>query len=244
MSGHGSLSWLGLVKDRRWPTLHHKVIMFVLADYVDEHDSCFPSQVTIAAEAQCSERKVRDVLADLERTGIITRQARPQPTGRGRTSDRIILVWKAANDLPACRAGKSESETTNRHETTGPTGTLVPGKYPEEVPSFKTLAPPSVTPPVSSKKPQPRNLIFDALVQAWGVQPKTKAETGRIVAAMKQIKDAEPDHPDDGIAREILRRARRYRETWPNAECTPTALAANWSRFSLDNFRKLESVRG
>ena len=68
-----------------------KAVLMVLADYADQDWSCYPSQATIAEEAEVGVRTVRRILAEWEQEGIITRHHRSAPDGRGRTSDRIYL---------------------------------------------------------------------------------------------------------------------------------------------------------
>lgn len=220
-------------------------IHIMVADSVnDQHEQEFWMAFgKLARKARTSRKSVTETIARMVEDGFVEVLEDHRSDGAGKPS-RYRFLFSNAPVVFETRltGGVTRGGTPLPREVTG--GVTRGGTNPREPKENLRTAPPSVSSPVSSKKPQPRRPVFDALVEAWGVQPKTKAETGRIVAAMKQIKDAEPDHPDDGIAREILRRARRYRETWPNAECTPTALAANWSRFSLDNFRRLESVRG
>lgn len=67
-----------------------KAILLVLADYADEAGSCFPSQTTIGAQAEVSERSVRRVMAELEERGVLRREHR-SGGHYGRTSDRIFL---------------------------------------------------------------------------------------------------------------------------------------------------------
>lgn len=70
-----------------------------------------------------------------------------------------------------------------------------------------------------------RNPIWDAVVEAFGLHPATKADNarmGRIVADLK-AKGAMPEAVGERLA--------RYRQTWPNMEATPEALVKHWDRF-------------
>lgn len=72
------------------PTL----VMLALANFADEHGSCFPGQTTIAALARCSRRTVIRYLAELQSLGLVTVEARTfnDHTGRvHRTSNRYTL---------------------------------------------------------------------------------------------------------------------------------------------------------
>jgi len=68
-----------------------KLVLFVLANYCDQHGCCFPSQDTIAKGTALTDRCVRGALLSLTRKGLLTRQARYH--GTGRTSDRIVLTF-------------------------------------------------------------------------------------------------------------------------------------------------------
>lgn len=67
-----------------------KVLLMCLANYADENGSCWPSQSTLAKEAELSERAIRKWLKQLEASGFIERRHRHRPDG-SRTSDLIRL---------------------------------------------------------------------------------------------------------------------------------------------------------
>ena len=74
-----------------------KAVLFVLANYADEHGKCWPSQRTVAAQACVSERTVRRVMADMEARSLISREMRSRHDG-SRQSDITILSLKSAPD--------------------------------------------------------------------------------------------------------------------------------------------------
>ncbi len=68
----------------------------------------FPSQATLAAEARCSERKVRDALRELEELGVVER-VRRGGRGEGRLPDGYRLMDRPLNgdeEQPARGAGR------------------------------------------------------------------------------------------------------------------------------------------
>ncbi len=71
--------------------------------------SNFPGQQLIAAEARCSERKVRDALAELEQLGVVERVKRGAKGG-GRRTDAYRLMDRPLGEdeetIPAPDAGK------------------------------------------------------------------------------------------------------------------------------------------
>lgn len=108
-----------------------------------------------------------------------------------------------------------------------------------ESPADPPLAPPAGSDAKKKKGGRERDAVFDALLRVCGMPMEglTGSEGGRVAKARKEIRDAMPqDRPtlemDDFMVAEIERRAAAYRREWPNAELTPTALAANWSRFA------------
>lgn len=95
--------------------------------------------------------------------------------------------------------------------------------------------------PVAKKKKggaRERNPVFDAMLVACGMPMTglTGPEQGRVVAALRDIREAMPDDiTEAALVAEIGRRASRYKAEWPRAELTPTALSANWNRFGEKN---------
>ena len=84
--------------------------------------SIHPGQQTIAAEARCGERKVRDALKELEAAGVVERVARRYKGGQ-RAQDGYVLHSGIqpdadAGELPASGAGcenqPADSDQTNR----------------------------------------------------------------------------------------------------------------------------------
>lgn len=66
-----SIRLMTLVWDIRWPTQNHLLVMLKLADYAnDEGGKIWPAVSTIAGQAQCSDRTVRNVLKALRDCGI------------------------------------------------------------------------------------------------------------------------------------------------------------------------------
>lgn len=63
----------------------------------------YPSQQTLAHDARCSERKVRDALRALEDIGVVRRESTPSRTGR--STDRYFLTPNGDGTPPARGAG-------------------------------------------------------------------------------------------------------------------------------------------
>lgn len=97
-----------------------KVIMLVLADYVDERWSTFLGQARLAEETDVSERTVRTFLSAAETAGFLCRASgEPVASGRGREPDRIHLHVDGSRDLCPCdqpEAVAGRNDTTNRQD--------------------------------------------------------------------------------------------------------------------------------
>lgn len=102
MARRGTLWWIAEVTDRQFSSPYHKLLMFTMANFVDENDSCFPSQKRLAGALSVSERKVRRLLAEMEEAGFFVRERRTDPGTGYRTSDRYYLTRDAVLALPYC----------------------------------------------------------------------------------------------------------------------------------------------
>ena len=66
-----SIRLMTMVWDVRWPTQNHLLVMLKLADHAnDEGGKIWPAVSTIADQAQCSDRTVRNVLKALRDCGL------------------------------------------------------------------------------------------------------------------------------------------------------------------------------
>ena len=96
-----------------------------------------------------------------------------------------------------------------------------PGPTPEE----QHLAP--AKPPRKPRKPDP---IWDAVVEACGINPAemTPSLRGSTNNAVKQLKDI------GATVEGIHARAKRHLEKWPNVTLTPSSLAKNYALLGAD----------
>jgi hypothetical protein len=77
----------------------------------------------------------------------------------------------------------------------------------------------------AAKKPRKQDPIWDALMEACGVDTTqiTKASRGAYNSAVADLKEIK------ATPGQITLRARKYRQQWPNTSLTPTALVRRWS---------------
>jgi DNA-binding IclR family transcriptional regulator len=57
------------------------LVLLALADYANENGICWPGVAALSRKARVSERYVRDLLGDLERSGLIVRDVGTGPYG-------------------------------------------------------------------------------------------------------------------------------------------------------------------
>jgi DNA-binding MarR family transcriptional regulator len=101
-----ALSWARKLK----LTASDKALMFALCSYLDENNSCYPSQGTLADDAGMSVRTVGYKLQRFERLGLIERTSRMRAEGRGRSSDRIKVRVGFTPDQSAVSAEYSRDD--------------------------------------------------------------------------------------------------------------------------------------
>jgi hypothetical protein len=77
-------------------------------------------------------------------------------------------------------------------------------------------------------RPRRRDPIFDALVEACGLDYADMTDRERRACGVAAAELARLEAPPDRD--EILRRGERYVEDWPNATRTPNAIASHWAQ--------------
>lgn len=95
MSVH-AMSW---AKRQRTGSATRKLVLLAIADYADDRGIAWPSQMTLAAETEMSDRSIRTALRDLERINLISRRARPVLPNGQRQTDLITLNFEATGKI-------------------------------------------------------------------------------------------------------------------------------------------------
>jgi len=77
----------------------------------------------------------------------------------------------------------------------------------------------------TASRERPRDVLFETVADVCGYNLKalTKTARGRLNAAVKELRDIQAD-PD-----QIVRFARRWKQTYPDATLTPQAITGNWA---------------
>lgn len=83
-------------------------------------------------------------------------------------------------------------------------------------------------PPAKQKPNKPRDDLWEALLEACGVDPVAVTASARGAAnqALKQIRDV------GGTVPQVRLRAHRFRELYPSMTLTPAALAKHWPQLT------------
>ena len=73
---------------------------------------------------------------------------------------------------------------------------------------------------------RPRDYAYEALAEVTGCD--MNVDRGRLNAALREIREREPDIESYPLADLIYERAKLYVEMWPEGGLTPTALSKHW----------------
>ena len=103
-----AMSW---AVTKKCPTPTSKLILILLANYADEHNSCFPSRDKIAELSNCDERTVRRSLKQLSEAGFLRVESRYRPDG-GQTSNRYYLSMDNVSEQPSLTGCQEVSSET------------------------------------------------------------------------------------------------------------------------------------
>ena len=75
---------------------------------------------------------------------------------------------------------------------------------------------------------RPRDYAYEALAEVSGLD--WEVDRGRLNAALREIREREPDIESYPLADLIYERAKLYVEMWPDGGLTPTAVASTGTR--------------
>jgi helix-turn-helix protein len=176
-----AMSWA--LKQRTGSTAH-KAVLLALADRAGFEWECWPSQATIAAETEMSERSVRRILADLEERGFIERAHRGNAQG-GRSTDLITLTGQSG------RKGLPDNHDRVTGQIEQGYRTPVSGE-PSVEPSLEPEDPP--TPPTAIELAQKdRMLVTDDFDAFWLRYPRRVGKQSALKAFTRALKKARLD---------------------------------------------------
>ena len=110
-----------------------KLVLVSLADHHNRATGlCIPGQASVGEQTSMSVRTVQRHLKSLEGRGLIVRQARFRPEGRGRTSDSYILQGDNLTPKTVSKGDKSgRTNTTNQDDQHDTVVVAITGREPE-----------------------------------------------------------------------------------------------------------------
>ena len=110
-----------------------KLVLVSLADHHNRGTGlCIPGQASIGEQTCMSVRTVQRHLKSLESKGLIAREARFRPEGRGRTSDSYILQGDNLTPKTASKGDKSgRTKATNQDDQHDTVVVAITGREPE-----------------------------------------------------------------------------------------------------------------
>jgi len=163
------------------------------------------------------------VMRELEERGMLVRQKR----GGATNSYTLTRPSEWRTNLPVPNEGMSPETGLQPSPETGLRPSPETGHKGNPVKVIQKDNPLATAPPS-----RVRDLAFEMLVEVQGskLAGLSKPEREPINVALKAISEAMPNTTNEELAREIKRRAGKYREQMPDAQLTACGLAKNWSR--------------
>ena len=168
-------------------------------------------------------------------------------TSRGRRVKVACTKWTrwqhdARRAREAARKAKDRSAEGEQNRRSDEENTRTsPGQPPDEtLPDTDTDTDTELLGEDKPRKPKPPDPIWDAVMEACGLNQSELTESARGAAnnAVKQLRDigASPEG--------IKARARKHREAWPQATCTPASLAKNYAQLGSQQSQDRASLIG
>lgn len=207
-----------------------KIVLFCLADRHNPDYGCFPDHKTLAADAEMSERSIRDHLDILEKAGLITRETGARKDGTFASTRYVLAFDGRRQNLPSAKSADGEI-------TSPPTAKFAAHRR-QNLPTNPVIEPrnESVSVAMPARKPETRNALFDDF---WSIYPKKVGKE----AARKNFDKAVKAGADPAA---IIDGARRYAAAVAGRDSRYTKHAQGWltdGRWS-DEIQKLIPQQG
>lgn len=100
------MPYFGSVYERRDISGSAKAVYMYLLDRANSQGQCWPAIPTVARELSISRSTVKRALDELERQGLLRREARWRENG-GRSSNLYVIIECAQNKNDSVRQGRS-----------------------------------------------------------------------------------------------------------------------------------------
>ena len=198
------------------PSASAKLVLLAIADHANGDGYCWPSMKRIAGMTGLSVRQVSNHVTKLAELGLLVKADRRRSGGQYRGWSYVVGDTSGSG-LPVEGA-------TSGSDLPLTSGSGLPVTSGSELPHGTTSENRQRT-TTSPRAARARDELFEKVVGVCGhdVASLTKSERGRINRAVKEIREAggTPERVDDAV--------RAWRQRYPDAVLTPTALSAHWS---------------
>lgn len=227
-----------------------RVLMIVLADMANDDGECWPGKANLAKKVNCIPRHIVRLVQDCERLGEL-RVIQSQNDGEsnrylitGLASEKRIKKARAVRPLSERKfpVGGVTGDTSDSNDTPPMSPVTLPPMSPVTPEStYKPKGNPDIAPASQiAPKPRPRNLYFDAIVEAFkfDVQHLTRTEASGIGKVANELKTA-------GYAPEDIAGIHAYCKAQKFDSFTPAALtkhAGAWRAKESSRVVKMPSV--
>jgi len=184
----------------------------LLARRANSSNEAFPSRGYLAEAMGCSRKSVDRALDELLELGAVTKQSQ-------------FVENRQTVNLYTVRAMAGTPVTREGDKGVAPGGdTGVPQKQSHKNESHKK--PLAATPPESTTRKKDR--LFEAVAKECGINltGMTRSARGQLNKAVKELREI------DATEEQVAAKAKAYRQQYPNATLTPTALVKHWSSFA------------
>lgn len=187
------------------------LVLLAIADFAHDNGVAFPSVPTLAKKSRLSDRQVTSILKRLHSHGEleIKKNQGPKGTNLYRVLNRGEALSPGYEALSpgGGEAGNTQMVKSASYEPSGNHQKSHSGQAAVQGPEFPKKV---------------RDALWDALVLATGIDPKSIGERSRFGKSVLEILRA------GGTADEIPARARRYSMKYQGAALTDRALANRW----------------
>ncbi|HEY7823045.1 MAG TPA: helix-turn-helix domain-containing protein [Acidimicrobiia bacterium] len=215
-----SLDALKWAWEQDCPNATSKLVLMALADHANSDGECWPSMKRVAELTGISSRQVSTHIVTLEGLGYVTR-------GKRRRYEGQLRGWEYRVNL--------------RQNATSGSALPVASGSPAQVPAEAGFR----SEPSENHQEEPiaaapkKDELFESIATACGIslQGMTRTARGQLNKATKELREvgATPD--------QVAAKSKAYRQQYPNATLTPTALIKHWSSFAeLEKKQQRKSV--
>jgi len=192
-----------------------KLVLMALADHANADGECWPSMNRISELTGISSRQVSTHIVALEDLGYVTKGDRRRWQGQ-------LRGWEYHVNLRKDTTSGSTLPVTSGSPASSP----AEAGFRSEPPENRKEEPLADKPPESSVKK--KDGLFEAVASECGISltGMTRSARGQLNKAVKELREIE------ATEEQVKAKAKAYRQQYPNATLTPTALVKHWSSFA------------